>query len=194
MADERANVRRILLCTHPILRRKAQTVKRVDRALRKLLDEMVETMQAAPGLGLAAPQVGESLRCCVVATPDDGAVRKLINPRITSRQGKVTGAEGCLSFPTLQGLVQRAQKVTVKALDERMRPQTFEAEGLYARAIQHELDHLDGVLFIDRVLDGQLAWQVPDDNEEDGYRLEPVTVEEALEFFSRLAEERGEEV
>jgi peptide deformylase len=193
METEERNVRKILLCTNPILRRKAQTVQRADKSLRRLLDEMVETMEAAPGLGLAAPQVGESLRCCVVAAPDDGPARKLVNPRIVAREGRVTDPEGCLSLPTLQGLVQRARKVTVKALDERMRPDTFEAEGVFARAIQHELDHLDGVLFIDRVIDGELAWQVPDDTEEDGIRLEPVTVEEALEVFARLAKERGEE-
>jgi len=193
METEQPNVRRILLCTNPILRKKAQTVRRADKALRRLLEELVDTMEAAPGLGLAAPQVGEPLRCCVVATPDEGPARKLVNPRIVARQGRVINPEGCLSLPTLQGLVARARKVTVKALDERMRPDMFEAEGLYARAVQHELDHLDGVLFIDRVIDGELAWQVPDDTEEDGVRLEPATVEEALEVFARLAKERGEE-
>ncbi|MBM3499071.1 MAG: peptide deformylase [Armatimonadetes bacterium] len=193
MDDAPARVRKILLCTHPILRKKAQTVQRADRALRRLLDEMVDTMQAAPGLGLAAPQVGEGLRCCVVAVPEEGGARKLVNPRIVKRQGRVVDPEGCLSLPTLQGLVPRARKITVKALDERMRPDCFDAEGLYARAIQHELDHLDGILFTDRVLDGELAWQVPDDTDEDGYRLEPATIEEVMEIFARLAKERGEE-
>jgi len=193
MENERTSVRKILLCTNPILRKKAQTVQRADKAVRKLLDEMVEAMQAAPGLGLAAPQVGESLRCCVVAVPDEGTARKLINPRIVKRQGRCVDPEGCLSLPTLQGLVPRARKITVKALDERMRPDCFDAEGLFARAIQHELDHLDGVLFIDRVVNGELAWQVPDDQEEDGYRLEATTVEEVMEVFARLAKEREEE-
>jgi peptide deformylase len=193
MENGQSNVRKILLCTNPILRQKAQTVRRADRDLRKLLDEMVETMRAAPGLGLAAPQVGESLRCCVVASPEDGPTRKLVNPRIVSRSGRVADPEGCLSLPTLQGLVWRARKVTVKALDERMKPSTFEAEGLYARAIQHELDHLDGVLFIDRVVPGELAWQVPDETEEGGYRLESASPEDIMEVFARLAKERGEE-
>ncbi|MGQ9732666.1 MAG: peptide deformylase [Candidatus Zipacnadales bacterium] len=186
--------RKILLCTHPVLRKKARPVKRSDKALRDLLDEMVATMEAAPGLGLAAPQVGESLRCCVVALPDGTGARKLVNPRIVARKGRVVQPEGCLSLPTLQGLVPRARTITVRALDERMRPDVFEAEGLYARAIQHELDHLDGVLFIDRVIDGELAWQVLDENEENGYRLEPTTKDEVMQFFTRLARERGEEV
>ena len=193
MEHEPPSTRRILLCTHPILRKKAQTVQRADRELRRLLDEMVATMEAAPGLGLAAPQVGAPIRCCVVATPDDGPARKLVNPRIVKRVGRVVDPEGCLSLPTLQGLVRRAKAITVKALDERMRPDSFDAEGLYARAIQHEIDHLDGVLFIDRVIPGELAWQVPDESEEGGYRLEATTLDEAMAVFARLAKERGEE-
>ncbi len=182
--------RRILLCTHPALRKKATTVRRMDKDLRRLLDEMVDIMLAAPGLGLAAPQIGEPVRCCVVATPEE-ETRKLINPRVIKRQGRVTAPEGCLSFPTLQGMVCRARKIEVRALDENMKPDVFPAEGLYARAIQHELDHLDGVVFMDRVADGKLAWQVPDEEEEDGVRLEPTTAEEVLEVFARLEKERA---
>jgi peptide deformylase len=185
-------MRKILLCTHPVLRRKAAAIKRVDRDIRRLLDEMVETMQAAPGLGLAAPQVGESIRCAVVATPDDG-VRRLINPRIVRREGEVVGPEGCLSLPTLQARVPRAREITIKALNERMRPDTFVAEGLYARAIQHELDHLNGVLFIDHAVDDTLAWQVPDDDAEDGYRLEVTTIDDAMRVFERLEREQDRE-
>lgn len=192
MEKPKSSKRKILICTHPALRRKATAVKRVDRNLRRLLDEMVETMQAAPGLGLAAPQVGESVRCAVVVTPDE-EVRKLINPRIVRRKDEVVGPEGCLSLPTLQARVSRAREIAVKALDERMRPDTFVAEGIYARAIQHELDHLNGVLFIDRALDHTLSWQVPDDDAEDGYRLEPTTVEDALRIFERLAAEQDRE-
>jgi len=181
--------RRILLCTHPALRRKAATVKRMDRKLQRTLDEMVEIMLAAPGLGLAAPQIGEPIRCCVLVTPEE-STRRLVNPRIVKRQGRVVAPEGCLSLPTLQGMVPRARKIQVKALDENMKPDVFEAEGLYARAIQHELNHLDGVLFMDRAQEGSLAWQVPDEQEEDGVRLEPTSEEEVLEVFARLAKER----
>jgi len=192
MENPKRSTRRILLCTHPALRRKATAVKRMDRTILRLLDEMVETMQAAPGLGLAAPQVGESIRCAVVAWPDE-EVRKLVNPRIVARTDKALGPEGCLSLPTLQAQVPRAREITVKALDERMRPHTFAAEGLYARAIQHELDHLNGVLFIDLAVDGSLVWQVPDDETEDGYRLESTTVEDAMRIFERLANETDAE-
>ena len=123
MENPKRSTRKILLCTHPVLRRKATTVKRMDKAIRRLLDEMVETMQAAPGLGLAAPQVGESLRCAVVAAPDE-EVRKLVNPRIVARADKIVGPEGCLSLPTLQARVPRAREITVRALDEKMRPHT----------------------------------------------------------------------
>ena len=181
--------RRILLCTHPALRRKGTTVKRMDRKVRRILDEMVEIMLAAPGLGLAAPQIGEPIRCCVLVTPEEGP-RKLVNPRIVKRQGRVVAPEGCLSLPTLQGMVRRAGKIQVKALDENMKPDVFEAEEVYARAIQHELDHLDGVLFIDRAQEGSLAWQVPDEKEEDGVRLEPTSEEQVLEVFARLAKDR----
>jgi peptide deformylase len=183
--------RRILLCTNPILRRKATPARRADRELRRLLDEMADVMLAAPGLGLAAPQIGASLRCVVVAMPDD-TVRKLVNPRIVKRRDRVVGPEGCLSLPTLQAQVPRARKIQVKALDENMKPDVFETEGIWARAIQHELDHLDGILFIDRAREGTLAWQVPDENEEDGYRLELTALDEVMEVFARLAQERGE--
>ena len=186
--------RKILLCTHPSLRNKAATVKRVDKDIRTLLDEMVEAMHAAPGIGLAATQVGETIRCCVVETPDeDTPPRKLVNPRIMDREGSECGTEGCLSLPTLQGQVERATKITVKALDDRGRPETFEAEGIYARCIQHELDHLDGVMFIDRIVPDSLAWQVPDEEEEDDMRLEPTTPEEALEIFARIQAQRDAE-
>ena len=186
--------RKILLCTHPSLRRKAQTVKRVDKDIRTLLDEMVEAMHAAPGIGLALTQVGESIRCCVVETPDeDTPPRKLVNPRVMDREGMQCGPEGCLSLPTLQGDVERAEKITVKALDERGRPDTFEAEGIYARCIQHEIDHLDGIMFIDRIIPETLCWQVPDDEEEDGVRHEETTVEDALAIFARIQKERDAE-
>ncbi len=181
--------RRILLCTHPALRRKATTVRRMDKTIRLLLAELVDVMLAAPGLGLAAPQIGEGIRCCVVMTPDEEP-RKLVNPRIVKRQGRMTGPEGCLSLPTLQGMVTRARKIEVRALDENMKPDVFPAEELYARAIQHELDHLDGVLFIDRAQEDSLTWQVPDEEEEDGVRLEPTTEEEVLRVFARLEKER----
>ncbi|HEY3999729.1 MAG TPA: peptide deformylase [Candidatus Xenobia bacterium] len=131
----------------PVLRKKAVEVKNVDGLLVQLLDDMVETMYSANGIGLAAPQIGLSKRV-LVADVGDGPI-KAINPKITAREGTVWGLEGCLSIPRVYGEVERAEKVTVKYMDEKGKPQKLECEGLMARVFQHEIDHLDGKLFID---------------------------------------------
>lgn len=130
-----------------ILRKKAQPVRNVDSLIGQLLDDMVETMVANNGVGLAAPQVGISKRI-IVADVGDGPIR-MVNPRIVERKGSVLGLEGCLSVPNIYGDVERAEEVVVKGLDERGRPIMVEADGLLARVFQHEVDHLDGRLFID---------------------------------------------
>jgi len=193
----RGTPRTILVCGHPILRKRALAVRRADRQTRGLIEDMLACMEEAPGLGLAAPQVGESLRIVVAAPQDDEILDadltsdpdepyRLLNPRIVARHGSEVGVEGCLSLPKLQGRVPRALQVTVKALDERLRPVTIQAEGLLARVLQHELDHLDGLLLVDRAEEGSLAWSVPDESEEDGHRLEPASKEEVLEAFRRM--------
>lgn len=182
-------LRRILLCTDPILRRKAERVREVDDEIRQLLDEMVETMIAAPGIGLAAPQVGVSQRCLVARDKSDTEeerVYKIVNPRIMKRSGEQWAFEGCLSLPTLQAEVCRPQKVVVSGLDEHGEPVKVEAEGLLARCLLHEIDHLDGVLFIDRAEPESIGWMVPDESEEDGYRLESATVPEVMAAFERM--------
>jgi len=181
--------RKILICGDPILRRKAERVRQIDEQIRQLLEEMVETMLEAPGIGLAAPQIGISCRCIVVRDKADSEaerIYKLINPRVLARRGEQIGYEGCLSLPTLQAEVRRPQQIVVQAWDENGEPLRIEAEGLLARCILHEIDHLDGVLFIDRANPKTLAWMLPDENEEEGYRLEPTTVQEALAAFERL--------
>ena len=130
-----------------ILRKKAQPVRNVDSLIGQLLDDMVETMVANNGVGLAAPQVGISKRI-IVADVGDGPIR-MVNPRIVERKGSVLGLEGCLSVPNIYGDVERAEEVVVKGLDERGRPIVVEADGLLARVFQHEVDHLEGRLFID---------------------------------------------
>ena len=141
-------VRPILDYSQPVLRRKAQPVERVTPELRRLLRDMRDTMKAAPGVGLAAPQVGESLRALVY---DIGEARgSLINPVLHEKHGEQTEVEGCLSIPGLQGDVSRALEIVVSGLDERGKAVRFEAEGYLARVLQHEIDHLDGILFIDR--------------------------------------------
>lgn len=139
----------ILKYPNPLLRKKSQAVKKVDDALRRLIKDMIETMHTAPGVGLAAPQIGKNLRLIVV---DVGAgPMALANPKIKKKTGKQVFEEGCLSVPGLLGMVERAQKIEVSALDKNGQPIEIEAEDFLATVIQHEMDHLDGKLFIDRV-------------------------------------------
>lgn len=153
--------RKILLYTSPVLRKKSTPVARVDATTKKLVKDMVDTMRAGFGVGLSAPQIGVLKRVITYeykkpagSTDPSPAIplRALINPEIThfSKTTEV-GEEGCLSFPDLYGDVRRSKKITVKALDENGKPIEFEATGLEARVIQHEVDHLDGILFVDRL-------------------------------------------
>jgi peptide deformylase len=134
---------------NPVLRKKAQPVRVVDSLLAQLLDDMVETMHANHGVGLAAPQVGISKRLIVADIYDGDPPIKMVNPRIVERTGAVVGLEGCLSIPNVYGDVERAEKVVVKGLNEKGKPVTVECSGLLARVFQHEIDHLDGKLFTD---------------------------------------------
>ncbi len=133
-----------------VLRQRAREVRKVNAALRRLIDDMIETMRAAPGVGLAANQVGVLRR--VIVVDDDEAPLALINPEILSSEGEAVGTEGCLSIPGVQGEVPRATRIHVKALDRDGREQHFVSQDFQARVIQHEVDHLDGILFTDRAL------------------------------------------
>jgi len=134
----------------PVLRRKARPLRRVDASTRKLAADMLETMREAPGVGLAAPQIGRSERLIVVEYEDEQYA--LANPEIAWRSDETaSGEEGCLSLPTLYGDVERASAVRVKALDLSGKHVTIEARDWLARIFQHEVDHLDGVLFPDRM-------------------------------------------
>lgn len=134
----------------PVLRKIAKPVKKVGPAVRALLSDMAETMYAANGVGLAAPQVGIAKRVIVVDA-GDGLV-ELINPELIRAEGQEVGVEGCLSIPGLVGEVERFAKVTVTGLDRDGRKRWVEGEGLLARVLQHEIDHLNGVLFTDKAL------------------------------------------
>ncbi|MDY3297667.1 peptide deformylase [Selenomonas sp.] len=134
---------------NPVLKEHCAPVERVDKRLRKLLDDMAETMYEADGVGLAAPQVGEPIRMIVIDVPDEHGLIELINPVITYREGEAVDTEGCLSVPNLFGEVERAAKVKVEFLNRRGKKQHLTATGLLARCIQHECDHLEGQLFID---------------------------------------------
>jgi peptide deformylase len=140
-----------LIVKHPdsILREKAVKVKKFNARIHKLLDDMAETMYDAEGVGLAAPQIGISKRVAVVDAGDEHGLVELVNPQIVEQEGEELGVEGCLSIPGLTGEVRRAKKIKVTAQDRDGQPFTLEATDLLARAIQHEIDHLNGVLFID---------------------------------------------
>lgn len=130
----------------PILNQRAKEVREMTPNLRALVEDMVETMRHANGVGLAAPQVGV-LKRLVVIECEEGELHVLINPEIVERYGEQTGYEGCLSVPGKTGIVTRPNHVKVKALNENMEPVTVEGEELLARALCHELDHLDGHLY-----------------------------------------------
>lgn len=134
------------------LRQQAQPVERVDDGIRAFIDDLFATMYAAPGIGLAATQVGDMRRIVVMDVSSEGdEARVMINPEITEAEGEQVIEEGCLSIVGVQERVGRAARVRVRALDRDGEPYAFEADGLLAACVQHEIDHLDGRLFIDHL-------------------------------------------
>ncbi|MFO0645379.1 MAG: peptide deformylase [Polyangiales bacterium] len=148
------SIRTILRYPDKRLRVKAEPVAEVNDEIRRICDDMAETMYAAPGVGLAAPQVGVAKRIFVIDVADSdhpSELRTFINPEIVAREGETVWEEGCLSFPGIHEEVERAAKVTVRALGLDGKPFELTAEGLLSIAVQHEYDHLDGTLMVDRV-------------------------------------------
>lgn len=143
-------IRKILHYPDPRLRRKALPVDTVDGEIRTLIDELAETMYQAPGMGLAAPQIDVSKRVLVLDISEArNDLRVLVNPELLTQEGEQTMEEGCLSVPGVYEEVTRAEKVTVRALGGDGKPFELEADGLLATCVQHEIDHLDGKLFVD---------------------------------------------
>ncbi|MGO9953925.1 MAG: peptide deformylase [Dissulfurispiraceae bacterium] len=137
-----------------VLKEKALAVDKIDRDLQRLIDDMIETMYAAAGVGLAAPQVGVGKRVIVVDIgdrEDGGGLIVLVNPEIVLAEGLIDSEEGCLSVPEYIAHIKRAESVVVRGLDREEKPIEMKADGLVARALQHEIDHLDGVLILDRI-------------------------------------------
>jgi peptide deformylase len=173
--------REVITIGHPTLRQKARKVTKFGPELKQLIDDMIETMRKAPGVGLAAPQVNVSERVFVVELPADeeeGAPAELyafVNPEIIKTSHEVEdGQEGCLSIPGYVGEVPRHTMIVVRGQDARGKAQRIRAKDYLARILQHELDHLDGVLFIDRV--------------EDPSKIHKITPEEAAEPTPEVAE------
>jgi peptide deformylase len=172
-------VRPIVIYDDPLLRKKSRRVRRVRSDVQQLSDDMVETMRQANGIGLAAIQVGVPERVIVVQVPEEpeegeteeeskpGKLYVVINPELARKSRDVEeGIEGCLSVPGWVGEVPRHCAVTVKGLDAREKPVRIKAEGLLARVFQHEIDHCDGILFLDHIEDPEKLWPVPEGEEE----------------------------
>lgn len=145
-----------------LLQKKSRVVDRFDERLHTLIDDMIETMHLSEGVGIAAPQVGV-LRRVVIIEPDPETTMALVNPEILERSGSAEGTEGCLSVPDVWGVVLRPEHVLVKAQDRDGNEFRFSADGFAARIVCHELDHLDGILFTDKVI----RYVEPDDGEEE---------------------------
>lgn len=145
------------------LREKAKRVSTIDESIYKLIDDMVATMQQANGVGLAAPQIGVALRVVVIKMPEEELLA-IINPEIVKRSGEREVIEGCLSAPGYQGVIKRSTSVIVKGLNREGKRIRVKATGLKAQALEHELDHLDGVLYIDHI-----------ESEDKIYKIEPET-------------------
>jgi len=158
-------VRQIRTLPDPLLKRKAKRVSSIDGSIQRLIDDMLETMPQAGGVGLAAPQIGVSLRVIVLQMPDEEPVA-LINPEIVKRSGEREVSEGCLSVPGYAGEIKRSLSVTVKGQDRQGKTIRLKATGLMAQALEHELDHLNGVLYVDHI-----------ESNDKLHRIEPPTLE-----------------
>jgi peptide deformylase len=145
--------REILQFGNELLRQHSEEVTVFDEELWELLDDMYETMSAADGVGLAAPQVGVLKRVVVIDVDDDNGIIELVNPVITTMRGKQEEQEGCLSYPGKSGIVKRPARVKVKALNRYGKPVEYKGKELLARAFCHEIDHLNGILFADKVIE-----------------------------------------
>ena len=163
-------IREIIRYPNPVLRKKCRAAKKVDDNIRRLIDDLIETMHAASGVGLAAPQVGENLR--VIAVDIGEGAFAVVNPKL-KKKNKVlqTFEEVCLCLPGIVGPVERPSQVTVEGLDRQGQKLIIEAEGFLATVLQHEIDHLDGIVFLDRVKDKSLIREVSKKEEEEKKEL-----------------------
>jgi len=157
-------VRPILSYPNPLLRQTSKRVRNVDQAIQQLIDDMIDTMHGAQGVGLAAPQIGVLLRVIVIHLPDE-EVLALVNPEIVRRSGERVVEEGCLCVPGYRGEIKRSAKVTAKGLDRQGREVRLKGEGLLAQALEHETDHLKGMLYIDHLESPDKLHKLEEDTE-----------------------------
>ena len=150
-----------------VLRQKARRVSSIDKSVQRLIDDMIETMHHSNGVGLAAPQIGVPLRVIVVQMPDEEPIA-IVNPEIVKRSGEREVAEACLSVPGYGGEIKRSLSVTVKGLDRQGKALRIKANGLLAQALEHEIDHLDGTLFIDHIESQDKLYRVEPEAEAEG--------------------------
>jgi peptide deformylase len=144
------SVRAIRVLPEPVLRQTAKKVSKIDKSVQQLIDDMIETMRAASGVGLAATQIGVPLKIAVIEIPAEEVI-VLVNPEIIKKEGERTIGEACLSVPGYQGEIKRSVCVKVKARDKQGRNIRIKGEELLAQVLEHEIDHLNGILYIDRV-------------------------------------------
>ena len=169
------SVRPVYIVPDPILRQKAKRVRTIGPSIQKLIDDMIETMRDAYGVGLAANQVGVLQRVIVIQLPEDEEPRVFVNPEIVRRDGEREVEEGCLSIPGYRGLVRRSARVRAKGLDRNGRAVRVNAEELLAQALEHEIDHLNGTLYIDHLVDRDQLWkEEPKESPQEGPEEAPV--------------------
>ena len=170
----------------PVLREKAKKVSSFSPSLQRLIDDMIETMHDNHGVGLAANQVGVLQRVVVIQLPDDPEPRIFINPEIVRSEGEREVPEGCLSIPGYRGLVKRSERVRAKGLDRNGKPVKVNADELLAQALEHEIDHLNGILYIDRLVDSDKLWKEsePADEEESYEDTEGIEEGEAQTVYA----------
>jgi len=158
-------VRAIRVLPDPVLRQKSKKVSKVDKSIQQLIDDMIETMRAASGVGLAANQIGVPLKIAVIEIPGEEVII-LVNPEIIKKEGERTIGEACLSVPGYHGEIKRAVRVKVKARDKQGRNIRVKGEEFLAQALEHEIDHLNGILYIDRVEPDTLQKLEPEPGQE----------------------------
>ena len=156
-----------------VLHQKAKRVRNIDNSIQKLIDDMIDTMRYTEGVGLAAPQVGIPLQVVVIELPEEEEIITLINPEVVKRSGEREVTEGCLSLPGYRGEIKRSKSVTVKGRDRHGKQIRIKADGLLAHALEHEIDHINGIVYVDHLDDKDKLYKIEPgrENEDESSRI-----------------------